>query len=150
MPEDQTPKSTDPSVEIIYPSAQEKKSPLVEFAPEIKDLLRNDPETTKRFLFMVLDGMKADQGLRSDQQKCEFELKNKESEQSHLLSRAKETTTRLILGAITLAFAGSLGYSFIYKDTSLADKVFTSAMAIAGGAGGALALSQKKDQEPKK
>jgi hypothetical protein len=45
-----------------------------------------------------------------------------------------------------LAFAGSLGYGFIHKDNSLADKIFTGAMGILGGAGG-LVLSQKKDKD---
>jgi hypothetical protein len=155
MPEDQAPKL--PPVEIIYPASEQKKSPLIEFAPEIRELLRNDPEATKRVLFTVLDGMKTEQEIRRDFQKQEFELKNKETEQSHTIAkmrearindetRAKKNTNRLIMGAITLAFAGSLGYGFLHKDTSLADKIFTGAMGIIGGAGG-LALSKKKDKE---
>jgi hypothetical protein len=157
MPEDQAPKLPETSVEIVYPTSQEKKSPLIEFAPEIRELLRNDPEATKRVLFTVLDGMKTDQEIRRDFQKQEFELKNKETEQGHTITKMRETridsetkakknTNRLIMGAITFAFAGSLGYGFLHKDTSLADKIFTGAMGILGGAGG-LVLSQKKDKE---
>jgi transposase len=150
MPEDQAPKLPEPSVEIVYPSAQEKKSSLAEFAPEIKAALGKDEEAAKKFAFMVLEGMNV-------HQKQQFELRNKELDQSHAIAKMRETridnettakknTNRLIMGAITFAFAGSLGYGFLHKDTSLADKIFTGAMGILGGAGG-LVLTQKKDKE---
>jgi hypothetical protein len=150
MPEDQAPKLPEPSVETIYLSAQENKSPLIEYAPEIKAALGKDEEAAKKFTFMVLEGMYA-------HQKQKFELQNKELDQSHTIAKMRETridnetmakknTNRLIMGAITFAFAGSLGYGFLHKDTSLADKIFTGAMGILGGAGG-LVLSQKKDKE---
>jgi hypothetical protein len=99
---------------------------------------------------MVLEGMNV-------HQKQQFELRNKELDQSHAIAKMRETridnettakknTNRLIMGAITFAFAGSLGYGFLHKDTSLADKIFTGAMGILGGAGG-LVLTQKKDKE---
>jgi hypothetical protein len=94
-----------------------------------------------------------DQAFRNQ----EIQLKQKEIEQSYTIAKMRETridnettaqknTNRLIMGAITFAFAGSLGYGFLHKDTSLADKIFTGAMGIIGGAGG-LVLSQKKDKE---
>jgi hypothetical protein len=84
-------------------------------------------------------------------------LRKQEIEQNYTIAKMRETrldketsakknTNRLIMGAITFAFAGSLGYGFLHKDTSLADKIFTGAMGILGGAGG-LVLSQKKDKE---
>jgi hypothetical protein len=156
MPEDQAPKLPEPSVEIVYPASQENKSPLIEFAPEIRELLRNDPEATKRVLFTVLDGMKTDQEIHRDFQKQEFELKSKAAEQGHTItkmretrldheSRAKKNTNRLLMGAITFAFAGSLGYSFLHKDTGLATNIFSGAMGLLGGTG--LVQSQKKDKE---
>jgi hypothetical protein len=160
MPADQSPQSPEPSVEIIYPTAQEKKSPLSEFAPEIRDLLRNDPEATRQVLFTVLDGMKAEQAIRREIQQQEFGLKKQDIEQRHVIDRMRETrltdeakarknTTRILIGAITFAFAGSLGYAVIHKDSGLANTVFTGAMGIIGGAGG-LALSQKKDPDSEK
>jgi hypothetical protein len=94
-----------------------------------------------------------DQAFRNQ----EIQLKQKEIEQSYTIAKMRETridnettakknTNRLIMGAITFAFASSLGYGFLHKDTSLADKIFTGAMGILGGAGG-LVLSQKKDKE---
>ncbi len=152
MPEDQAPKLPEPSVEIVYPSAPENKSPLVEFTPEIKAALGRDEEAAKKFAFMVLEGMNL-------HQKQKFELQNKELDQSHTIAKMRETridndtrgkknTNRLIMGAISIAFAGSLGYGFLHKDTSLADKVFTGAMGLLGGSG--WVLSQKKDKESDK
>jgi hypothetical protein len=94
-----------------------------------------------------------DQAFRNQ----EIQLKQQAIEQGYTITKMRETrldnetkakknTNRLVMGAITLAFAGSLGYGFLHKDTSLADKIFTGAMGILGGAGG-LVLSQKKDKE---
>jgi hypothetical protein len=160
MSENQVPKSSESSLEIIYPTAQGKQSPLSEFAPEIKDLLRSDSEATKRVLITVLDGMRSEQDIRREKQQQEFELKNKAIEQSHAIAKMRETrrnsettaqknTSRLVIGAITFAFAGSLGYGLMYKDTSLADKIFTGAMGIIGGAG-SFALTRKKDKDDEK
>jgi hypothetical protein len=147
MPEDQAPKSPESSVEIIYPTAQ--RSPLSEFSPEIKELLRNNPEAKERFLFMVLDGIKADQELRRDYQRQEFELKTIRESRITKESIAKKNNTRLIIGVIALAFSGSLGYGFLHKDTGLADKVFTGAMGLLGGTG-IVALNRKKDNDDEK
>jgi hypothetical protein len=87
----------------------------------------------------------------------ELDLAKKKLDQSHELALKRETrlseeakstrnTTKWIIGAITFAFAGSLGIAVVNKDSSLADKVFTGAMSALGG-GGLIALNQKKDKE---
>jgi hypothetical protein len=146
MSEDPTPNFSEPSVEIVYPTAQQNKSPLSEFAPEVKELLRNDPEAAKRFLFVVLDGIKTDQEIRRDQQNQLYAITQMREKRLDRETVAKKNTNRLIMGAITFAFAGSLGYGFIYKDTGLAEKIITNVLAAAGGAG-SLALSQKKSKD---
>lgn len=89
----------------------------------------------------------------------EIDLAKKKLDQSHELALKRETrlteetkstrnTTKWIIGAITFAFAGSLGLAVVNKDSSLADKVFTGAMSALGG-GGLFALNQKKDRESK-
>jgi hypothetical protein len=86
---------------------------------------------------------KNEQALRVQEQTLRVQRESRLDRES----QGQTTTTRLLIGAITLAFAGSLGYGFIHKDTGLADKIFTGAMGLLGGAGG-LALSQKKSKDP--
>ncbi|MFM2429756.1 MAG: hypothetical protein RLZZ511_969 [Cyanobacteriota bacterium] len=86
-------------------------------------------------------------------------MAKKKLDQAHELAVKRETRlseetkstrniTKLIIGAITFAFAGSLGIAFVNKDSSLADKVFTGAMSALGG-GGLIALNQKKEKDAK-
>jgi len=49
--------------------------------------------------------------------------------------KSSRNTTRLIIGVVTFAFTAALGYGALNKDSSLADKVFTGAMGLLGGAG---------------
>ena len=65
-------------------------------------------------------------------------------------SKSNKTTTRIVIGVVTFAFTAALGYGIVHKDSTLADKVFTGAMGLLGGAGGLAVLNQKKDQEADK
>jgi hypothetical protein len=96
-------------------------------------------------------------------QQAELALREKEiSNQHELALRGEERKTkaavatknniRLIIAAFTLAFLASLGYATFSRDSSVADRVFTGALGLLGGAGGGAAfLSQKsgaKEDKP--
>ncbi len=154
-------------VEIVYPTPVQKSSPLTEFGPEVRAYLSQNPEVAGQILMTVLEGLKVDQELQrqelvlaADRQRQEFDLRTKELDNKANLETTRETrlaeatqsnrnTTRLIIGAISFAFATSVGCGVFIKDFSLADKVFTGAMAALGGSGLA-ALNQKKDQDAEK
>ncbi len=154
-------------VEIITPTLIQRPSPLAEFAPEVRAYLSQNPEVAGQILITVLEGLKVEQEIKrqeltlvADRQRQEFDLRSKELDNKANLETIRETrlaeatqssrnTTRLIIGAISFAFATSVGCGVFIKDFSLADKVFTGAMAALGGSGLA-ALNQKKDQDAEK
>jgi hypothetical protein len=73
--------------------------------------------------------MKEEQRLRADRQNAEFELRNRELENRQIIEnkreerqtaefKAQQSITRFIIGAITFAFAGSLGLAVVNKDST--------------------------------
>ena len=156
------------SAEIIYPTPIQKASPLTDFAPEVRAYLSQNPEVAGQILITVLEGLRVDQDIKrqeltlvADRQRQEFDLRSKELDNKTKLetqretrlteeSKSNKTTTRIVIGVVTFAFTAALGYGIVHKDSTLADKVFTGAMGLLGGAVGLAVLNQKKDQEADK
>ena len=150
------------STEIIRrPDFGQQSSPLADYKPEVKAYLKKNEEAAGQLLFTVLEEMSQVRKLASDRQRQEFDLRSKELDNKTKLetqretrlteeSKSNKTTTRIVIGVVTFAFTAALGYGIVHKDSTLADKVFTGAMGLLGGAGGLAVLNQKKDQETDK
>ena len=150
------------STEIIRrPDFGQQSSPLADYKPEVKAYLKKNEEAAGQLLFTVLEEMSQVRKLASDRQRQEFDLRSKELDNKTKLetqretrlteeSKSNKTTTRIVIGVVTFAFTAALGYGIVHKDSTLADKVFTGAMGLLGGAGGLAVLNQKKDQEADK
>jgi hypothetical protein len=147
-------------IEINYPATSQQGSPFETYASAFAPHINDNQEFAREFLTQLLQDRALDRKLADDRQRQEFELRSKELDNKANLETTRETrlaeatksnrnTTRLIIGAISFAFATSVGCGVFIKDFSLADKVFTGAMAALGGSGLA-ALNQKKDQEEAK
>jgi hypothetical protein len=158
MPDDQTtPKPTHPQsseIETYTPKLTLPTEPSQELLSVLAQGLKaqiavGDYGAIDKIIDLQATAIAQDQNLRQQ----EIDLANKKLDQSHELALKKEArfsaenkaaqnTTKLIVAAIALAFAGSL----IAKEASLADKVFTGAMSALGGSG-LVALSQRKGKD---
>jgi hypothetical protein len=145
-------------VEVNYPTAQPSNSPFDTYASAFSPHISTDKVFAEQFLIQLFKDREQDRQLVVDRQRQEFEIRSKELENKATLetqretrlteeSKSNKTTTRIIIGVVTFAFAAALGYGGVHKDSTLADKVFTGAMGLLGGAGGLTVLNQKKDQE---
>jgi hypothetical protein len=112
-----------------------------------------DKSAIEKIIELRAQSTAQEQNLRQQ----EIDLANKKLDQSHEIAlkqenrlsesaRSTRNITKFVIGAITFAFAGSLGLATVMKDSTLADKVFTGAMSALGGSG-LVVLSQKKDKE---
>lgn len=140
---------------IRLPQAENELLPLLAQALNAQ-VQAGDTSGIDKIIDLQGQAIVRDQQLRQQ----EIDLANKQLDQTHELAMRRENRlreegqatrniTKLIIAAITFAFAGSLGLGALIKDTALADKIFTGAMSALGGSG-LVVLSQKKEKETDK
>ncbi|MCX5964728.1 MAG: hypothetical protein NT070_16795 [Cyanobacteria bacterium] len=148
-------------IETNYPTTSQQSSVFETYASAFAPHINNNKEFALEFLTQLLQDRALDRKLVDDRQRQEFDLRSKELDNKTKVetqretrlteeSKSNKTTTRIVIGVVTFAFTAALGYGIVHKDSTLADKVFTGAMGLLGGAGGLAVLNQKKEQETDK
>lgn len=167
MTDDKTPadqpteRSSPQRIETNYPATSQQSSAFETYASAFAPHINNNKEFALEFLTQLLQDRALDRKLVDDRQRQEFDLRSKELDNKTKVetqretrlteeSKSNKTTTRIVIGVVTFAFTAALGYGIVHKDSTLADKVFTGAMGLLGGAGGLAVLNQKKEQEAEK
>jgi hypothetical protein len=142
--------------EILAPTnkflpAQQQQSDsfyLVYKALELK-ITSGDPQALNQVIQLYSEQRAERSALQRqalELQQQELALREKQLDYQQDLTLKTKTATknnvRLIIMALMIAFLSSLGYATLTKDSSLADRVFTGALGLIGGGGGAVLLRQ--------